>query len=238
MSSEIKKFQDVLNFQFNNFDLLIEALTHRSYINENKEEDTSNNERLEFIGDAVLELVTTEYLFHKYPNKPEGDLTSFRSALVRTESLAEESTKLGVGEFIRMSKGEESTGGRERSYILANTFEAITGAIYLDQGYDKAREYLMSTVLKKTEEIVENRLDIDPKSKLQEMSQEIIKETPSYKLKSSTGPDHSKTFTMCLVINDIELTTGKGKSKQEAEQNAAKAALDSWQEIEEKLSDS
>lgn len=226
--------QNRLKVTFENELLLREALTHRSFQNESSNK-TGNNERLEFIGDAVLELVSTEYLFYKYPDKPEGELTSFRSALVKTESLAEEGLRIGYGQYILMSNGEESTGGRSRPYILANAFEAIIGAIYIDQGYEAAKIFIERELLYKTDEIVEKRLDIDAKSKLQEVAQEELKITPSYKLVDSIGPDHDKIFKMALLVGDKELTIGEGKSKQEAEQSAAQEALEKWDSLKKDL---
>jgi len=182
-----------LGIKFINKKLLKTALTHRSYLNENHSEDIENNERLEFLGDAVLELITTEYLF--------------------------------------MSKGEEVTGGRTRPYILANTFESILGAIYLDQGYKVSRNFVIEKLFPKLNEIIENRLDIDSKSKLQELSQEVLNFTPIYELKSAVGPDHDKEFLMSVKIVNRVFGEGKGKSKQEAEQNAAQYALDHWQDL-------
>lgn len=233
-----EEFMTKIGVTFSNTDLLREALTHRSYLNESEEKGIDHNERLEFLGDAVLELITTEYLFELYPDRPEGELTSFRAALVRTESLATEAKSLNYGDFILMSKGEEATGGRKRQYILANTFEAVLGAIYLDQGLPVCRTFLERVLLPKTAEIVEKRLDIDPKSKLQEIAQEELRHTPSYSLIFEEGPDHDKIFTMAVVINDSQFGEGKGKSKQEAEQNAANSALANWAKLVEKYNQS
>ncbi len=230
-NKDYSKLEQNLGVKFSNTELLKTALTHRSFLNEHHDDNLQNNERLEFLGDAVLEMISTEFLFKKYPDRSEGELTSFRSALVKTTSLSETSTELGLGEFIRMSKGEEVTGGRERPYILANTFEAILGAIYLDQGYEIARKFVEQKLLPKITSIIENRLDIDPKSKLQEISQEVLNFTPVYELVSANGPDHSKVFVMCVKIRNKVFGTGEGKSKQEAEQNAAQNALDDWQKL-------
>lgn len=229
-----EKLNKTLNIKITDLDLFIEALTHRSFVNEDSAGNARNNERLEFIGDAVLELAITEFLFTKYPQKPEGDLTSFRAALVRTESLATEAERLKIGEFIQMSYGEESTGGREREYILANTMEALIGAIYIQSGYKEAQEFILKNISYKIEKIVTERSDIDAKSKLQEVSQEKLKITPAYVLKSESGPDHNKSFEMAVVIGEHEFSTGKGKSKQEAEQQAAAKALQNWIELEQK----
>ncbi len=226
----LKEFSDnELKIAFNDFSLLHEALIHRSYLNEVKDPEIEHNERLEFLGDAVLELISTEYLFVEYPNRPEGELTSFRAALVRTESLAEQAMALNYGRYIYMSKGEEKTGGRERPYILANTYEAVLGAIFLDQGLDTCRTFVRRTLLGKTKEIVDQRLDIDAKSKFQEIAQEMLKETPTYRVILEEGPDHDKMFTMAAVVGSMDFGTGSGTSKQEAEQQAASNALKNWQ---------
>lgn len=211
--------------------LLTEALTHRSYINELKSSDIKHNERLEFIGDAVLELVVTDFLFKKYPEHTEGVLTSYRAALVKTESLAEEARRLKIGEYILMSKGEEQTGGRDRTYILANTVEAIIGALYLSKGYDACKSFIEENICYKIDTIAENRSDIDAKSKLQEVSQEATKITPIYELSSSAGPDHDKVFKMKVIIGEHEFGSGEGRSKQEAQQRAAEEALSNWENL-------
>lgn len=230
-NNTLEELENNLDIKFINTELLKHALIHRSFLNENHTEDLGNNERLEFLGDAVLELITTEYLYLKYPDRAEGELTSFRSAIVKTSSLGETAQQLGIGKFIFMSKGEEVTGGRERLYILANTFEAILGAIYLDQGYDKAKWFVTKKLLPKMDDIIKNRLDIDPKSKLQELSQEVLNYTPIYELISSEGPDHNKNFNMAVKIREKVFGEGRGKSKQEAEQNAAQEALDNWEDL-------
>lgn len=228
-----KDFADLekkINIEFNNKDILKNALVHRSFVNENKDK-IEHNERLEFLGDAVLELIVTEYLYANFPDRTEGELTSFRAALVRTESLASTAEEIGLGDYIFMSKGEESTGGRKRPYILANTFEAILGAIYIDQGYEKSKEYILDKLVYKINDIVEKRLDIDNKSRLQEISQEVHKITPIYELVSEDGPDHEKVFTMRVLIGEVEYGQGKGANKQEAAQKAAASALENWDKI-------
>jgi len=227
-TNKLGLFEKSLKIKFNNIEILHEALRHRSYLNEHKDVQLASNERLEFLGDAVLELVSTEYLFGKYPDRAEGDLTSFRAALVRTESLAETSLMLRVSDYLYMSKGEEATGGRTRPYILANAFEAIIGAIYLDQGYEAVKKFINDNLIPKVDRIVKERLDIDNKSKLQEISQDVLKLTPTYEVVSETGPDHSKKFEVAVLIGSKIYGKGTGKSKQEAEQSAAKAALESW----------
>lgn len=229
MNKDTNELEKKIGHKFNDRELFKESLIHRSYRNDVlKRDKIVNNERLEFLGDAVLELVVTQYLFESYPKYPEGDLTSFRAALVRTESLAEEALRLGIGEFIYMSNGEEATGGRERPYILANTVEAIIGAIYLDSDYDAAKQFIINEICYKITDIVENRTDIDAKSKLQEKAQEELKITPKYKMISSKGPDHNKTFTMGLVLGEHVIAKAEGDSKQKAEQNAAAKALEDW----------
>lgn len=211
----------------NEIKLYEEAFTHRSYINESKRKvGLSHNERLEFLGDAVLELIISEHLFKTYHDRPEGELTSFRAATVRTETLAKVSRKLGFGEYLQMSVGEENTGGRDKDYLLANTFEAVLGALYLDQGMAVCEEFVSTHLIPIISEIVKNRLDIDPKTKFQELAQERFKVTPTYKVIDERGPDHSKEFTMAVYINDKEMGKGVGLSKQKAEEQAANKALE------------
>jgi ribonuclease-3 len=229
--TKLQTIQDSLSIHFTDLSLLRTSLIHRSYINEIEEDGISNNERLEFLGDAVLELIITEYLFAKYPDRPEGELTSFRAATVKTTSLAETAEALQLGNFIYMSKGEEATGGRARPYILANTFEALLGAIYLDQGVEVARNFITTHLIPKIDLIVQERLDIDSKSKLQEICQEKFNITPSYELISSSGPDHAKIFIMGLKIDRHIVAQGQGRNKQEAEQNAAEKAIQEWESI-------
>ena len=186
---------------------------------------------MEYLGDAVLELIVSEFLFAKYTEYKEGELTSIRAAIVRTTSLAETALDLDLGKFLYLSKGEESTGGRKRPYILANTLESLFGAIYLDQGFEVVRTFITKTLLIKVPNIITNRLDIDKKSKLQELSQEKFGITPSYELISAIGPDHAKEFTMSVKISSLVFGKGKGKNKQEAEENAAQDALNSWTKL-------
>jgi ribonuclease-3 len=235
MSENIKTVLEKMEITFKNQSLLLEALTHRSFINEQSEPGDKHNERLEYLGDAVLELIVSELLFNDYQELPEGDLTSFRSALVRTESLADSAREIGLGQDLRMSNGEEISGGRERPYILANGFEALIGAIYIDQGYEVAKRFIQEHIYHKIKNIVENRLDIDSKSKLQEISQEILKITPSYVQINEEGPDHNKTFTMGVQIGEHIFAEGVGESKQMAEQNAAGTALESWDKLIQKF---
>lgn len=235
ITQEIENFiKNILGFKSAKVEYFIEALTHRSYINEVKETTQNHNERMEFLGDAVLELAVTKYLFDNYPSHNEGALTSFRAALVKTESLAEEAKHLNLGQYILMSKGEEATGGRNRPYILANTMEAIIGAIYLSNGLEAAESFIIEKICYKTESIIADRLDLDAKSKLQELSQEKARITPVYKLISAEGPDHNKTFEMGVYIGDSLFGQGIGKSKQEAEQAAAFEALNDWDKLFDK----
>ncbi len=204
---------------------LLTAVTHRSYLNEHREAKQEHNERYEFLGDAVLELVITDFLFNKYPEKPEGELTAIRAALVNTLSLADVATKLNLSEFLLLSKGEEKDTGRARQYILANTFESIIGAVYLDQGYDVAKEFIGRNLFDRTETIVAKRLWQDAKSRFQELSQEHTSITPSYETLAQVGPDHDRVFTVGVFLGNEKIAEGNGRSKQEAEQGAAEAGL-------------
>lgn len=235
---ELQKFNELeqtIGITFKNKDILKQSLIHRSYINElTGSESLKHNERIEFLGDAILELIVTEYLFKTYPEYKEGELTSFRAATVRTTSLAATAETIQLGEYIYMSKGEENTGGRHRPYILANTFEAIIGAIYLDQGLEAAKKFLHDFLIPKIATIVAHRLDIDNKSKLQEISQEKTSLTPSYQLISAIGPDHAKEFVMCVKIGEHIFGEGSGRNKQEAEENAADFAIKNWESLFQK----
>jgi ribonuclease III len=214
-----------LGLTFKNLDLLIEALTHRSYLNEHKAAGP-HNERLEFLGDAVLELATTHFLFNRFPSKPEGELTAYRAALVNTFSLAESAKTLGLNDMLLLSKGEAKDTGRARDIILANAFEAVLGAVYLDQGYEAAEAFVGRTLYPKIDSIIENRAYQDSKSRFQEAAQEKKGITPTYRTVAEEGPDHDRVFTVGAFLHDQEFARGTGKSKQEAEQSAAQAALD------------
>ena len=214
-----------IGVKFANRDLLKTALTHRSYINENREQNIENNERLEFLGDAVLELIISDHIYKKYPEKHEGELTAIRSALVRTESIAEESKKMGIGQYLLLSKGEEESGGKDKEYIIADLYEAVLGAIYLDKDYETAKEYVTRTILKKVDKVVEEELFIDPKTKIQELSQAKYKVTPTYTILKEEGPDHDKHFTIGLFLENKEIAQGVGTSKQKAEEDAARKAI-------------
>lgn len=218
----------VLGFEYENLDLLITALTHRSYVNEHKKSVSQHNERLEFLGDAVLELSVTDYLFRNY-SEPEGILTSWRAALVRTETNAAAGEALGYEPLIRMSKGEKSGSERARQQILANAFEALIGSIYLEHGYGDTDEFIKKHVICKLEAILEEGSWRDPKSHLQEVSQRIDGQTPVYKVMSEDGPDHDKVFTLGAYVGSKLMGKGIGPSKQFAQQEAARAALAAYE---------
>ena len=216
--------KEKLGYDFDNIDLLVTALTHRSYLNEHKKSDNEHNERLEFLGDAVLELVTTDFLFSNY-DKPEGILTAWRSALVRTESIGAAGERLGYEKLIRMSRGEKQGSARARQQILANAFEATTGAIYLDKGYEAAKKYITDNILSTLPQILEEESWRDPKSYLQEISQSQDGFTPIYKVLNEDGPDHDKIFTLGVFVGDKKMGEGEGPSKQIAQQEAAREAI-------------
>ncbi len=221
-----------LGFEFKDIQLLITALTHRSYVNEHKKSVSEHNERLEFLGDAVLELVVTDYLFRNY-NEPEGTLTSWRAALVRTESIGAAGVELGYEPLVRMSRGEKQGGDRARQQILANAFEAVIGAIYLERGYDGAADFVNKFIISKLDGILATGSWRDAKSHLQEVSQRIDNQTPQYRVLEETGPDHDKTFTLGVYVGDKLMGTGTGPSKQIAQQQAAHAALEEYGKITE-----
>ena len=216
--------KEKLGYDFDNIDLLVTALTHRSYLNEHKKSATEHNERLEFLGDAVLELVTTDFLFSNY-DKPEGILTAWRSALVRTESIGAAGERLGYEKLIRMSRGEKHGSARARQQILANAFEATTGAIYLDKGYEAAKKYITDNILSTLPQILEEESWRDPKSYLQEISQAKDGFTPIYKVIKEDGPDHEKIFPLGVFVGDKKMGEGEGPSKQIAQQEAAREAI-------------
>lgn len=216
--------KDVLHVEFNDIDLLTTAFTHRSYLNEHRKTVQTHNERLEFLGDAVLELVVTEYLYGNY-QEPEGTLTNWRSSLVRTESISAAAAKCGFEPLLRLSRGEKRGSERARAQILANTFEAVIGALYLDQGYETAKKFITETILSTFEDILSSGSWMDPKSHLQELAQSQEVATPVYKVMAEEGPDHDKTFTVGVFVNDVLRGQGIGPSKQAAQQKAAEAAL-------------
>lgn len=213
---------------FSNQDLLTTALTHRSALNEHISTSTESNERLEFLGDAVLELATTEFLYQTLPHEQEGKLTAFRSALVKTTTLAEVATELGLGEKLYLSKGEEATGGRTNISLLADTMEAVLGAMYLDQGLETVKTFLAKHLFPKFDVIQEQRLYKDAKSALQEYVQAQGHEAPQYNVLSEVGPDHDKEFTVEVLAMGRKIAEGSGKSKQQAQQAAATAALEAF----------
>ena len=221
---DFKEYGKKLGYEWKEVALLEEALTHRSYLNENREA-TAHNERLEFLGDAVLELSATRFLFEKYPGKQEGDLTAYRAALVNTYSIAEVAEALGMNDVLRLSKGEKRDTGRARQIILANAFEAVVGALYLDQGYEAADAFLHTHLYPKLDSIIEKKAYQDAKSRFQELAQDRNGITPAYKTIREDGPDHDRVFTVGVYLRDEEMGRGTGKSKQEAEQGAATDAL-------------
>lgn len=225
-----KDFQRKIKVRFKNLELLHQVFVHRSYLNENPGFPLNHNERLEFLGDAVLELVVTEHLFTTYPN-PEGDLTNWRSALVKGQMLASVAQELEMGQLLYLSKGEEKSGGKSRSLILANTIEALIGAIYLDLGYSVAQKFVSRYLLGRLPEILEKGLHVDAKSHLQELSQDQLGITPNYKVLSERGPDHAKEFTVGVYIAEKLAGQGSGNSKQAAEQSAASHALEHWKHL-------
>lgn len=216
-----------LGFEFENIELLLTAFTHRSYVNEHKKSTKEHNERLEFLGDAVLELAVTNYLYRNFA-EPEGILTSWRSALVRTESISDAGKKLGYEPLIRMSRGEKQGSDRARAQILANSFEALIGAIYLDKGYEKAEKFIEKHILSKLEGILNDESWRDPKSHLQEMSQSVDNMTPQYRVLEEIGPDHEKVFRLGVYVGENLMGVGEGPSKQIAQQQAATAALNEY----------
>ncbi len=221
----MEEIEKKIGITFKHKGLLKQAFTHRSYLNENRNLGLEHNERLEFLGDAVLELVVTDFLYKKYPKKPEGELTAFRSALVNSTILAGVSESLGYNDFLLLSRGEAKDMGRARQYILANTFESVVGAMYLDQGYDVCEEFINRVLTPAIQEIEEKRLWIDAKSFFQECAQEKLGTTPSYKTIREQGPDHDKEFVVAVFVGETKVADGKGKSKQEAEQDAARNGL-------------
>ena len=225
--------REKLGYEFNDVELLITALTHRSYLNEHKKSASEHNERLEFLGDAVLELVVTDALFRNH-QEAEGILTAWRSALVRTESIGAAGERLDYESLIRMSRGEKHCSARARQQILANAFEATTGAIYLDQGYDAAKKYIEDNILSTLSQILEDQSWRDPKSYLQEISQARDGFTPVYKVLTEDGPDHEKTFTLGVFVGEKKMGEGSGPSKQIAQQDAAKAAIKAYKAAKRK----
>jgi len=223
---DFSQFEKKTNIVFNDKKLLEQAFIHRSYINENSGTQLCHNERLEFLGDAVLELVVTDYLYNKYPDRDEGNLTAYRSSLVNAVTIGEVALSLGMNEYLLLSKGEAKDIGKARGYILANTYEAYVGAVYLDRGYDVVKNFIAGTLFNRIDTIVAQKLWRDSKSLIQEKSQEYLNVTPHYKVLDEVGPDHDKHFTVGIFFGDDLISEGKGKSKQEAEQAAANKALE------------
>jgi len=223
-SKDFSKFESQIGVKFKNKNLLQQAFIHRSCLNENPGLKMDHNERLEFLGDAVIELATTKHLFNNYCN-PEGDLTSWRAALVNSKMLSEIASRLGFNEFLMLSKGESRDTGRARQFILANTFEALTGAIYLDQGFDAAENFLKKNLLVELPKILSQKLYVDPKSHFQEKAQEIAGITPNYEILEEKGPDHAKVFVVGAYLGEELVAKGRGPSKQAAQVDAAEKAL-------------
>ena len=221
----IQDFQEQVGLSFFQPDLLQQVFVHRSYLNEHRSFGLGHNERLEFLGDAVLELVVTEFLYKTYPN-PEGELTNWRSALVKGEMLAQVAVELGFSEYMLLSYGEAKSGGKSKNLILANAFEALLGALYLDQGYAACQEFLTRVLLHRLPNILEQGLFIDPKSRLQEYTQEHFSLTPTYAVLQEEGPDHAKEFSVAVFAGENELGRGTGSSKQSAQVAAAQTALE------------
>ena len=218
-------FEKKLGLEFNNKDLLKQAFVHRSYLNENPDFRLDQNERLEFLGDAVLELVITEHLYKDYPKKAEGELTNWRAALVNAKMLTLVAEEMGFNDFLLLSRGETKELGKARQYILANTFEAFIGALYLDLGYAAADTFIQKYLLTRLANIIQNKTYKDAKSQFQEEAQEKAGITPAYKVMKEWGPDHKKKFTVGVFLESHLITEGEGYSKQEAEEDAAKKAL-------------
>ena len=229
MNPDFNGFEKRVGIAFRDKELLRTAFTHRSYLNENRKSGMEHNERLEFLGDAVLELVVTIYLYRKYPDQNEGDLTAYRSALVNAVTLAGVAEQLGMNGHLLLSRGEAKDTGRARQVILANTIEAFIGALYLDQGYEATEQFVSKYLFGLLNEIVTKKTWLDAKSHFQEKAQEIVGVTPSYETVKEAGPDHDKKFTVAVFLGKERIAEGEGKSKQEAEQQAAKLALEAKQ---------
>ncbi len=226
MQANFTPFEEKLNIHFKDKNLLTQAFVHRSYLNENSNLKHGHNERLEFLGDAVLELIVTTHLYMNFPNSPEGELTAFRSSLVNTQVIGGVAQDLGMNEYLLLSKGESKDIGKARMHILANTFESFIGALYLDQGYEPCKLFIEKYLFPKIEQIIKHKLWRDAKSLVQEKAQEVYHVTPSYKVLNESGPDHDKKFSVGIFFGSDLIASGKGKSKQEAEQNAAQLAIE------------
>jgi ribonuclease III len=224
MQKDLSKLEKIIGVTFKNKDLLKEAVIHRSYLNEHPGSGLNQNERLEFLGDAVLELVVTENLFINFDNQ-EGELTNWRASLVNSKMLSKIAEKTELKDYILLSKGEQKDTGKARQFILANAVEAVIGAIYMDHGWDASKKFIEDFILVELDEILDKKLYIDPKSRFQELSQEKSGTTPSYKVLDETGPDHEKTFTVGVYLKSEQIAIGEGTSKQEAQEDAAKNGL-------------
>jgi len=222
--AELAQLEQALNIYFHDKDLLQQVFVHRSYLNEHRSFALGHNERLEFLGDAVLELVVTEYLFRNYPN-PEGELTSWRSALVKGETLAQVAIELNFPEYLLLSYGEAKSGGKNKNLLLANAFEAFIGALYIDSDYKTCQTFIEQYVVSRLENILKNFLFVDPKSRLQEYTQQRFGQTPQYRVVGESGPDHAKTFEVEVFVGERSIGKGTGSSKQSAQISAAEAAL-------------
>lgn len=225
--TNIVAVEKLINYNFKKKQTLITALTHRSYANELKRQGfLYNNERLEFLGDAILELVISDYLYRTYPELPEGIMTLVRATVVKTTSLAEVITELGAGNHLILGHGEEKTGGRTKEYLLANLFESLVGAIYIDGGLKKATEFIKVSLFEKTDRVVSTQAYTDPKTRLQEIAQQDYKITPTYTIITESGPAHERTYVAAVHIGEKQLADGSGSSKQKAEEAAAEKALE------------
>jgi ribonuclease-3 len=227
IENNLESFEKIAGVRFNDKDLLKQAFVHRSYLNENRNFPIGHNERLEFLGDAVLELVITDYLYSKYPKKNEGEMTSLRSALVNANTLYQVAENLKMNDYLLLSRGESKDTGRARQYILANTVESFIGALYLDSGYEKAKNFVYGHITPLIDRVIAEGLWIDSKSLFQEKAQDLVGVTPVYKTEKESGPDHDKHFTIGVYLKNELVATGQGKSKQDAEQEAARKALES-----------
>ena len=222
---DLSGLESNIDYTFDDIDFLTQAMVHRSYLNEHSDFHLGNNERLEFLGDAVLEVVVTEYLYRNYEN-PEGELTNWRAALVNSKMLARVADELNINDYLYLSKGESRDTGKARQYILANSVEAIIGAVYLDGGIEPASAFIHKNILTKLPDILKNELYLDPKSKFQEIAQEKVGITPSYRVLEESGPDHDKYFKVGVFLGEELIAEGKGSSKQEAQIDSAQVALD------------
>jgi len=230
---ELEKLEAQLAISFRDKSLLLRALTHRSYLNENPDLALTDNERLEFLGDALLDFVVAEHLYHRFPEMQEGEMTSLRSALVQERTLAELARRLDLGSYLRLGRGENAGGGRHRAPLLCGAYEALVGAVFLDQGLDLTKQWLLAQMSPLLDEILEQRRHKDPKSQLQELSQGLWQITPAYRTVSERGPDHAKEFTVEVVIGGQVFGQGEGRSKRDAEEAAARAALARLEGLEE-----